>query len=63
MINGALALMDPVGAFLTVLFIEILIKFRRTMIRKSNYSFIVSLVDASRLGLIYGLFNEAFKLL
>tara|TARA_Y100001968_G_scaffold309486_1_gene329319 strand:- start:4376 stop:4717 length:342 start_codon:yes stop_codon:yes gene_type:complete len=63
MINGTLALMDPIGAFFTVLFIEILIRIRRNFQTSKSSLILLSLVDLFRLGLLYGLFMEGFKLL
>ena len=34
MINGALALMDPVGAFFTVILIEFFVRFRKSEIKR-----------------------------
>ena len=64
MINGALALMDPVGAFFTVVLIELLVRFRRFDLKlKQAGSNARLLIDAYRMGFIYGLFMEGFKLL
>ena len=64
MINGALALMDPVGAFFTVILIEFFVRFRRSEIkRKEARSISRALMDSFRLGFVYGLFMEGFKLL
>ena len=62
-INGVLALMDPIGAFITVLFLEILVRFRRNGAIKYKDSLIIKIVDAARMGLLYGLLMEGFKLL
>ena len=64
MINGALALMDPVGAFLTVILIEFFVRFRRSEIkRKEPRSISRAIIDSFRMGFVYGLFMEGFKLL
>ena len=63
MINGVLALMDPVGAFLTVLIIEIMVRFRRNSQLRDKQLFSLNLVDVLRIGLLYGLLLEGFKLL
>jgi len=62
MINGTLALMDPVGAFYTVLIIEVLIRNRINFQRKYEQKTILNLIDSFRIGLLYGLFMEGFKL-
>ena len=62
MINGVLALMDPVGAFFTVVIIEIMIRLRRNLsLRKKRY-LVLQIIDMARIGLVYGLFMEGFKL-
>lgn len=63
MINGTLSLMDPVGAFITVFFIEILVRLRRNLDSSKSSLIILNLIDMLRLGLLYGLFMEGFKLL
>ena len=63
MVSAVVELMDPVSAFLSVLFIEILIKFRRRFILKKKKKFLVLLIDSLRLGLFYGFFTESLKLL
>ena len=63
MINGALSLMDPVGAFFTVGFLEATVRLRRRF-NFSKKSFIsLNIIDMARIGLLYGLFMEGFKLL
>ena len=62
-INGVLALMDPIGAFLTVLIMEVMVRLRRNrLLRKSN-SISLNIIDNARIGLLYGLLLEGFKLL
>ena len=63
MVSAVVELMDPVAAFLSVVFIEILIVLRRNLrfVRKKN--FLLLLLDSLRLGLIYGFFTESLKLL
>ena len=63
MISAVVELMDPVAAFLSILFIEILIKIRRSYRYRSKKKFIVLLIDSFRLGLFYGFFTESLKLL
>ena len=45
MISAVVELMDPVGAFLSVLFIEILIQFRRRIGSQKNKRILVLLID------------------
>ena len=63
MISAVVELIDPVGAFLSVLFIEILIQFRRRFRFDKRKKLLVLLIDSLRLGLFYGFFTESLKLL
>ena len=63
MISAVLELIDPVGAFLSVVFIEILIQFRRRLRFYRRKKLLLLLLDALRLGLFYGFFTESLKLL
>ena len=62
-INGVLALMDPIGAFFTVFILEILVRLRRNRSMKNGNSISINIIDAGRMGLLYGLLMEGFKLL
>ena len=63
MISAVIEIIDPVGAFLSVFFIEILILFRRRLRFDNRKKLLVLLVDCLRLGLFYGFFTESLKLL
>ena len=63
MVSAVLELMDPVAAFLSVVFIEILILIRRNIRQERKNKFLVLSVDSLRLGLFYGFFTESLKLL
>ena len=63
MISAVVELIDPVGAFLSVLFIEILIQFRRRLRFDKRKKILVLLIDSLRLGFFYGFFTESLKLL
>ena len=63
MINGAMSLMDPIGSFYTVLFLETMIRLRRLMKIRRISRIALNSLDMARLGLLYGLFMEGFKLL
>ena len=63
MVSAVVELMDPVAAFLSVVFIEILIVFRRNLRFEKKNKFLVLLLDSLRLGLFYGFFTEGLKLL
>ena len=63
MVSAVLEIMDPVAAFMSVVFIEILIVFRRNFRFERKKKFFVLLLDSLRLGLFYGFFTESLKLL
>ena len=63
MISAVLDLIDPVGAFLSFSFIEILIQFRLRLRFDRKKKLLVLLIDSLRLGLLYGFFTESLKLL
>ena len=63
MVSAVVELMDPVAAFISVVFIEILIVFRRNFRFERKKRFFVLLLDSLRLGLFYGFFTESLKLL
>ena len=63
MINGVLALMDPVGAFITVIFLELLIKARFFSLKSKKPIILTRVLDVLRIGITYGLFSEGLKLL
>ena len=63
MVSAVLELMDPVAAFLSVVFLEILIALRRNFRFERKKKFLVLLLDSFRLGLFYGFFTESLKLL
>ncbi len=63
MVSAVVELMDPVAAFLSVVFIEILIVLRRNFRLNKKKKFLLLLLDALRLGLFYGFFTESLKLL
>ncbi len=63
MISAVIELIDPVGAFLSVFFIETLIRFRRRFRLDRRKKLLVLLIDSFRLGLFYGFFTESLKLL
>ena len=54
MVSAVVELMDPVAAFLSVVFIEFLIVMRRNFRFERKKKFLVLLLDSLRLGLFYG---------
>ena len=63
MVSAVVELMDPVAAFLSLVFFEILVVFRRNYRFERKKKFLVILLDSLRLGLFYGFFTESLKLL
>ena len=63
MISAVYNLMDPVGALISVLLIEILINIRRILFSDKNKRFFLLIIDFLRIGLMYGFFTESLKLL
>ena len=63
MISAVYNLMDPVGALISVLLIEILINIRRVLFSDKNKRFFLLIIDFLRIGLTYGFFTESLKLL
>ncbi len=63
MINGVLALMDPIGAFFTVFLVEVLVRIRRLDNKNYDISIAYKIMDSFRMGFVYGLLMEGFKLI
>ena len=63
MVSAVVEIMDPVAAFLSVIFIEMLIVLRRNLRFQRKKRFLVLLLDSLRLGIFYGFFTESLKLL
>ena len=63
MLNGVLALMDPVGAFIVLVIWEMMVRIRRKWVNSKYSPLSLQLLDMARIGLLYGLLLEGFKLL
>ena len=63
MISAVFELMDPISALVSIIFIELLIKLRRSLSFNKNKKFLTLLTDFLRIGLFYGFFTEGLKLL
>ena len=63
MVSAVYELMDPISALVSIIFIELLIKLRRSLTINKNKKFLILLVDFLRIGLFYGFFTEGLKLL
>ena len=62
-ITGTLAKLDPVGALICVAAIELAIRARGPLIRRDGDALVLQLLDMGRIGLLYGLLLDGFKLL
>tara|TARA_Y100001968_G_scaffold332958_1_gene393273 strand:- start:927 stop:1268 length:342 start_codon:yes stop_codon:yes gene_type:complete len=63
MINGAMSLMDPLGALFAVIGLELMVRVRRLLTSSNRNLIAMNILDMNRMGLLYGLFMEGFKLL
>lgn len=61
-ITGALALFDPLGALVCVLAIEVAARLRRRLLAQP-LKLRLQVLDMARMGLLYGLLLDGFKLL
>ena len=62
-ISGALDQMDFIGAMVCVLVLEVSVRLRRALWQGRGDRLPLQLMDMTRLGLLYGLLLEGFKLL
>lgn len=62
-ISGQLAQIDPIGAVICVLLIELAIRARGPLLRHAEQRLGLNLLDMARFGLLYGLLLDGFKLL
>ena len=62
-ISGSLNLMDPLASMLTVGVLEVMVRVRRHWARDHQTHLGRQLLDMVRIGLLYGLLLEGFKLL
>ena len=62
-VSGTIALLDPLGALICVLVIEVAARLRRPLLRQRDQRVLLGLLDMARIGLLYGLLLEGFKLL
>jgi hypothetical protein len=62
-ITGALAFFDPVSALVAVLVIETAVRIRGRLLAGRRDRLILQLIDMARIGLLYGLLLDGFKLL
>jgi hypothetical protein len=62
-ISGALGDLDPIAAFICVLVLELAARLRRPILNQPGDKLLLHLLDMSRIGMLYGLLLEGFKLL
>jgi len=62
-ITGALAQLDPLGALICVVLMELAVRARGPLLRRGGDGLGLQLLDMARLGLLYGLLLDGFKLL
>jgi hypothetical protein len=62
-ITGALGQMDFIAAMVCVVVLEASVRTRRALREGKGDQLLVQLVDMARIGLLYGLLLEGFKLL
>ena len=62
-ISGTLSRLDPLSALICVLTIEVAARIRGPLLRQQGQAFTVGLIDMARIGLLYGLLLDGFKLL
>jgi hypothetical protein len=62
-VSGAFSELDPVGALICVSAVELAIRVRGPLLRRQGDRLILQLLDMARLGLLYGVLLDGFKLL
>ncbi|MEB3184029.1 MAG: DUF565 domain-containing protein [Cyanobacteriota bacterium] len=62
-ICGALSLIDHLAALICVLAVELAIRARRWLLRRRGDRLGLELLDMARLGVLYGMLLDGFKLL
>ena len=62
-ITGALARLDPLSALICVLLIELAIRARAPLLSRGGDGLGLQLLDMIRIGVLYGLLLDGFKLL
>ncbi|MCS5691495.1 DUF565 domain-containing protein [Cyanobium sp. FGCU-6] len=62
-ITGQLAYLDPISALVCVLAIELASRCRRLLLERPGEHLGLELLDMGRIGLLYGLLLDGFKLL
>lgn len=62
-VSGTVSALDPLSSLICVLVIEIAARARGPLRRQRSQHFNASLLDMARLGLLYGLLLDGFKML
>ena len=61
-VTGALSKIDQISALITVLLLEAAVRLRRPLLRRAGDGLTLQLLDMARIGVLYGLMLDAFKL-
>lgn len=62
-ITGALSEIDQISALVCVLLLEVAVRLRRQLLQRPGDRLGLQLLDMTRIGVLYGLVVDAFKLL
>ena len=62
-VSGTISVLDPVGALACVAAIEVSARLRGPLLRRRDQAVLLGLLDMARIGLLYGLLLEGFKML
>jgi hypothetical protein len=62
-VSGTISVLDPLGALVCVLVIEVAARVRGPLLRQRTQRVLLGLLDMARIGLLYGLLLEGFKML
>jgi len=62
-ISGTVSALDPLSALICVVAIELAARWRGSLLRQPNQAVVLGLLDMARIGLLYGLLLDGFKML
>ncbi|MEB3265776.1 MAG: DUF565 domain-containing protein [Cyanobacteriota bacterium] len=63
MVTGALSAIDQIGALVCVVALELAVRMRGPIRRRSVHRLGLQMLDMARMGLLYGLLLDGFKIL
>ena len=61
-VTGAIGKIDQISALICLLLLEAAVRLRRPLLRRPEQHLSLQLLDMARMGLLYGLMLDAFKL-